>query len=967
LASSSLTSPPSSSFSSLTLSSSRQTKLTKRTALSSFPSSILKLSNNNRHYTLSNAWDTLLSKISMSRGGDNNDDNNDDNNPLLPFDNNTNKNVSTIKKTPPLPNLSSIRPRHIRSTVDTLLLNSSSNTKKMSLILDNVESSNHDNENNNNNLRHRLLKELDEIIHPIRYTTSILTLLSIVSSNMDIREAASKGAIQLEDEMEHLLSFKKKEVDEAVEENDNDDLLESVVASNQLYHLLSSSLKDDSISNSNNDDTIVNDNIRFLSNSLLTSLRNKGINNSQNNDVAIVNATKERLSILNSKFNTISSSSPTYVRKVLPIIYEMLARRDDLSKMLGYESYVNLCLGNDNDHDTTHKKVNGTTGTNTSISTTTTDVQYNLNGLLDLHEYYRRIVMGEGKDNINGKLLDHSQPIDPKRGRIRLENGDLIMGRNKNNISVSLNDVLLYGLIPWCKNVLNIELVEEDSNDDDDDNNGRIWHPKVKIFSLYEHHVNVVTNDTTIQNNRRGKLLGYIYLDPHCFVNDDDESSVIDGGGFALPLRYRRPPPPSSLSPSPDAPSSDTSPSPDTSPSSSSSSTSGTPPAAVMCFNFKKPVWNDMPISMNIDDIVILFHEFGHCLQLVLAGVDNEKGISERKGDENKKNDCNDVTSSSSSSSSLSSFVPSPTGGIIGTNFIEVDDSEIMSQFMEYWLFEGPLLKNILCGIVDNNDEGDNSEMDDDNNNNINNNYNDDDDDDDNVSYDEYNKVVDDVIQRLRQRRNNAVIFELNQRLFLGRLWIEMHLRGKNVRQILEMHRPSTSTSISSSDATTTVNNGASGDADEGNGNDDDGDSSENENVSVLTIRREVGLLHDLPHGQDIVGSIGSVVQVIRSTHHYPHRYLWSGVIAADVFGAFREAGLDDASAVRDVGKEFREIFLQRTITTDGHHDDGVVGDGGDGGNGWVNTLKAFRNFRGRDPNRQFLEKSLQPPEMPKK
>jgi oligopeptidase A len=60
------------------------------------------------------------------------------------------------------------------------------------------------------------------------------------------------------------------------------------------------------------------------------------------------------------------------------------------------------------------------------------------------------------------------------------------------------------------------------------------------------------------------------------------------------------------------------------------------------------------------------------------------------------------------------------------------------------------------------------------------------------------------------------------------------------------------------------------------------------------------------------------------------YSYKWAEVLAADAFGAFIEAGLDDEVAVQATGRRFRDTVL-------------ALGGG-------THPLEVFRRFRGREP-----------------
>jgi oligopeptidase A len=71
------------------------------------------------------------------------------------------------------------------------------------------------------------------------------------------------------------------------------------------------------------------------------------------------------------------------------------------------------------------------------------------------------------------------------------------------------------------------------------------------------------------------------------------------------------------------------------------------------------------------------------------------------------------------------------------------------------------------------------------------------------------------------------------------------------------------------------------------------------------------------------------------------YSYKWAEVLAADAFAAFREAGLDDEVAVRDVARRFRETVL--------------------GLGGSLPAVEVYRLFRGRDasPDALLLDQGL--------
>ncbi len=65
------------------------------------------------------------------------------------------------------------------------------------------------------------------------------------------------------------------------------------------------------------------------------------------------------------------------------------------------------------------------------------------------------------------------------------------------------------------------------------------------------------------------------------------------------------------------------------------------------------------------------------------------------------------------------------------------------------------------------------------------------------------------------------------------------------------------------------------------------------------------------------------------------YSYKWAEVLSADAFSAFEEAGLDDASAVSETGRKFRDTIL-------------AMGGG-------RHPMKVFLDFRGREPSTEAL------------
>ena len=73
------------------------------------------------------------------------------------------------------------------------------------------------------------------------------------------------------------------------------------------------------------------------------------------------------------------------------------------------------------------------------------------------------------------------------------------------------------------------------------------------------------------------------------------------------------------------------------------------------------------------------------------------------------------------------------------------------------------------------------------------------------------------------------------------------------------------------------------------------------------------------------------------SAAYYSHT--WSKMVAADIFSAFQESGMNDSRALRQVGERYRSV---------------VLGNGGS-----CHPSETFRQFRGRDPSAYSLLSNL--------
>ena len=113
--------------------------------------------------------------------------------------------------------------------------------------------------------------------------------------------------------------------------------------------------------------------------------------------------------------------------------------------------------------------------------------------------------------------------------------------------------------------------VEEEMNS----NIVRGWDKDVRLFHVYD-GINYVKN----KEDGEKKQIASFYLDPYRRLNKES-------GEYVIPIVYN-------------------------------SSTMNIPIVA-MSLNIRPPVWDDSPIKLHFNDVIHLFHEFGHVLQNLLA------------------------------------------------------------------------------------------------------------------------------------------------------------------------------------------------------------------------------------------------------------------------------------------------------------------------------------------------------------
>lgn len=224
---------------------------------------------------------------------------------------------------------------------------------------------------------------------------------------------------------------------------------------------------------------------------------------------------------------------------------------------------------------------------------------------------------------------------------------------------------------------------------------------------------------------------------------------------------------------------------------------------------------NGKPSLMSFDELITLFHEFGHALQGMLTKVDYAEAA--------------------------------------GLSGIEWDAVEICSQFMENWCYHKPTLlemtKHIETGEA----------------------------------------LPDDLFDKITKARTYRAGSAYMRQLCLGITDMTLH---------------------------TTF--------------DPDGDQAYID--AYRAVAKDYAPLEPLEE-DNFLCSFGHIFAGGYAAGYYG--YKWSEVLSADCFGAFEEAGLDDEAKVVELGKRFKETFLEL--------------------GGGEHPMAVFKAFRGRGPSTEAL------------
>lgn len=301
-------------------------------------------------------------------------------------------------------------------------------------------------------------------------------------------------------------------------------------------------------------------------------LRKQRLNGFMGNDDEIqqqVQGIQEQLEQTQAKFLDRSSltmeehGTEATPQELIPMMYEIVALQQHLSKLLGYQSYAEYCL-----------------------------------------EYHNSMAKGVEEIEAIHKLFEQQGAVE-KFSSDDFQSTYLDLVGNPE--TVDLKDYLefntvLNGLFSFCQTLFGVVIEQEKNNA-----NVNGWHPDVRLFHVFE------------EGDTKSDPIASFYLDPY-------RRQYKDLGCFMTPIQYQN---------------------------------DECIPIVAISMDIRPPMWDDdASIELELQNVVNLYHEFGHALQQMLADV--------------------------------------KLGEFSGAQIMEEDSSETVSQFMEYWLFEGDGLSK-LC------------------------------------------------------------------------------------------------------------------------------------------------------------------------------------------------------------------------------------------------------------------------------
>mmetsp|Transcript_31492 Transcript_31492/g.48209 ORF Transcript_31492/g.48209 Transcript_31492/m.48209 type:complete len:186 (+) Transcript_31492:53-610(+) len=111
---------------------------------------------------------------------------------------------------------------------------------------------------------------------------------------------------------------------------------------------------------------------------------------------------------------------------------------------------------------------------------------------------------------------------------------------------------------------------------------------------------------------------------------------------------------------------------------------------------------------------------------------------------------------------------------------------------------------------------------------------------------------------------------------------------------------------------------------------------------SIVALQKRIAekyIPHDMPSKRDISPLLQVFEEAAKGEDGTRYRYMFSEMMAVDVFDAFMEAGIHNEEELKRLGGLFRKCFLEP--------------------GGSSNPAETFREFRGRDPSVEHLLKKF--------
>ena len=461
-------------------------------------------------------------------------------------------------------NYAEIRPDHIIEAARTFQVQYETDLESLNASLDETKTGNETVTVTATGTEHNLFSELERISRPLTNLQNIIATLSCVMKDPAMNDSLHEAneIIQIDRRARKMLPNIQKEIIKISKSTSADtDEEERRIAAGFLRKLRLNGFGDKDVDADTHTDTHTDDNDALI----------QEIDNFQKRLAETQSRFMKRSSLTMEEHGT--AATP---QELIPIMYEIVALQQHLSKLLGYPSYAefsfdyhNSMLRSKDDIDAIHRL------------------------------FEEQCVEKFSSDDFQSLYIDLI--------------GSDSDSDDKLNEYFELNSVLKE-LFKLSKTLFGVRIEEQYA-----EING--WHPDVRLFHVFEAEESAdvdgdVDVDVEAEKKEEKEPIASFYLDPFRRQNKDR-------GCFMAPIQYKN---------------------------------NDNVSIVAISMDIKSPMWDDAPIGLELDNVVNIYHEFGHALQHMLADV--------------------------------------KLGEFSGAQMIEEDTSEIMSQFMEYWLFDGNGLLN---------------------------------------------------------------------------------------------------------------------------------------------------------------------------------------------------------------------------------------------------------------------------------